>query len=270
MGKFVGIMGMAGVLVLFVIFLVMSQMVMACSDPSNHNANINTNCNTNKNTNTNTNKNTNVNLNTQQQKQFQGQAQGQLQAQSNEINNSDSITITQGREFIGSGNAEYGKLIGGAPFLHSYGMWTVRQICMYDNRFLMVDVVSALIKEGILREEQVYSEEYMTVVFGKTPVKGLTRIGYVAVMATKEGSSLDALFVAMLKAYKMGGNTIHVVGEGNEKNLKASGWGIGFHGARATIGDNDTSSGVAGGGTGYSSAKTKQEANPWIRCIVLK
>ena len=67
-----------------------------------------------------------------------------------------------------------------------------------------------------------------------------------------------------------GGIAIHVVGEGVEKEIKASGWGIGGYSAGATIGNEGTSSKILGVGTGYSRAKAKEEHNPWVRAVILK
>jgi len=253
-------------------FTVVPTRACSPSDTQNINNNTNTTKNTNINANTNANINTNSNKQKQDQAQDQTQSQDQTQGQiqSNSVNNSDSITIIRGREFATSGSVEYGNLLYSAPRFDSYGAWSITEVCLYGNKFRVIDVVISLIEEGMLKEASIYSEDYITVLFGKKPQEGLDRIGYMAVMATKEGSALDALYWIMYRAYLMGGTTVHVVGEGIEKELKSSGWGIGFYGTKATIGNDETSSVVAGGGTGYSRAKAKEEANPWIRAIVLK
>ena len=68
-----------------------------------------------------------------------------------------------------------------------------------------------------------------------------------------------------LKAIKAGLNHFQVTAEGAHRKVEASGFGIGFYTVGAQVSQGGQTSGLAGGGMGYSSNEAGPEDRPWIQ-----
>jgi len=94
--------------------------------------------------------------------------------------------------------------------------------------------------------------------------------GYITVKATNDGKvSPEVLAEAMLAARALGANAVHVTGEGVERVMKAFGWGIGLAYTKATISNEESSGGVATGGTGISGGEAGYKDRPWIQLFAI-
>lgn len=140
---------------------------------------------------------------------------------------------------------------------------------MYGGAFFLNDIVRELHESGYDGLITFDKGAMIEVVTGEYPIKDATRVAFLSVEA-KGGSSLDALWQACYRAAKLGANVLHVTKCSHKEKLKSSGWGIGFHWTRATIGDGDSQSNVGSGGTGYSRGWAENEVTPWVHGIALK
>jgi len=96
-------------------------------------------------------------------------------------------------------------------------------------------------------------------------------LGYITVKATSNNTvSMEILAEAALKARDLGANAIHITAEGIERQLKAFGWGVGLSYTRASINNDETTGGVAAGGTGIAGGSAGYKDMPWFQVFALK
>ena len=108
----------------------------------------------------------------------------------------------------------------------------------------------------------------MAVVMVK-PEKAILK-GYITVKATNDGKvSPEVMAEAMLAARKLGADAIHVTAEGVQRVMKAFGWGIGLAYTKATISNDETTGGVASGGTGIAGGEAGYNDRPWIQLFAI-
>ena len=103
-------------------------------------------------------------------------------------------------------------------------------------------------------------------------VGGIKQISIGTVAATNRKSiSADVLAKAIVAAGERGANYIQFMAEGVNREVDASGWGIGFNATAASIGssDNDKSQ-VASGGMGYSRGWAGYIDYPWLQFTFLR
>ena len=95
-------------------------------------------------------------------------------------------------------------------------------------------------------------------------------VGYVTSEADdRKTSMLEVVAQAALDALRDGADVLQVVAQGAARDTETSGWGIGFNTTAAKMFDGDNVSGVASGGTGYSSAWAGMRDKPWIQANAL-
>lgn len=114
---------------------------------------------------------------------------------------------------------------------------------------------------------------WIKVVVQTTPMKGVTFKGFVTARATAmDATMVNVLANAALDALRKGANVIHFSAQGAVRDVFSKGWGIGIGTTFASImdskGDQDRS-GVAYGGTGFSSAKAGTRDLPWLQGFAL-
>jgi hypothetical protein len=78
-------------------------------------------------------------------------------------------------------------------------------------------------------------------------------------------TSFQVIGKAALKVIAAGLDHLQITAEGAHRKVEASGWGIGFYTVGGTVSDGGTTSGLVGGGTGYSQNETGPEDRPWIQ-----
>lgn len=78
-------------------------------------------------------------------------------------------------------------------------------------------------------------------------------------------NSLQVIGEVGLAVVADGNNYMVLTAEGAHRKVEASGWGIGFYTTGGLVSDSGKSSGVMGGGTGYSKNQTGPEDRPWIQ-----
>jgi hypothetical protein len=105
----------------------------------------------------------------------------------------------------------------------------------------------------------------------KAIVGGIQQVSIGTVAATNRKSiSADVLAKAIVAASERGANYIQFMAEGVNREVDASGWGIGFNATTASMhSDNDKSS-VATGGMGYSRGWAGYIDYPWLQFTFLK
>jgi hypothetical protein len=105
----------------------------------------------------------------------------------------------------------------------------------------------------------------------KDKVKGsYKRVATITVKATDLNTTTEKLLaVAALEAAAYGASEIHIIDSGKFRVMTGSGWGIGVYYYGATISGSEKSSGVGGGGTGYSTAESGYQDKPWIKVIAV-
>jgi len=105
----------------------------------------------------------------------------------------------------------------------------------------------------------------------KAVVGGIQQISIGTVAATNRKSiSADVLAKAIVAAGERGANYIQFMAEGVNREVDASGWGIGFNGTTAAMhSDNDKAS-VATGGMGYSRGWAGYIDYPWLQFTFLR
>lgn len=64
-------------------------------------------------------------------------------------------------------------------------------------------------------------------------------------------------------------DAVLITGQGCEKFVKSTGWGIGFNHTTAAMSGSQDTSNVSSGGTGYSSGEAGNKGKPWIQVMVL-
>ena len=95
-------------------------------------------------------------------------------------------------------------------------------------------------------------------------------VGYVTSEADdRKTSMLEVVAQAALDALRSGADILQVTAQGAARDTETSGWGIGFNTTAAKMFDGDNVSGVASGGTGYSSAWAGMRDKPWIQANAL-
>jgi hypothetical protein len=105
----------------------------------------------------------------------------------------------------------------------------------------------------------------------KADLSKYTRIGSITARVTDGEATSEEVFAAIItEALKMqGAKYVILVGEGYQKFVKTSGWGVALGYTEARISVDEKSSGVGTAGIGYSSGKAGRVANPWIQAFVI-
>ena len=97
-------------------------------------------------------------------------------------------------------------------------------------------------------------------------------IAHITVRGDDDTTTMGAIAAAAVEAYRHGSDTLLITGEGAEKVLQASGWGVMFGGSASMIG-GDTGKAAAGAviapGVGYASAKTAYGFCPYLQAFGL-
>ncbi len=106
-----------------------------------------------------------------------------------------------------------------------------------------------------------------TVAFGNSQNNFDPKGYFHAIASADDHVSLDILAVALVRAMNKGINAVDIMSEGANRELYANGWGIGVNTSGASVNDLKGSavSGVAGGGTGWSSSTSGFHQLPWIQ-----
>lgn len=150
-------------------------------------------------------------------------------------------------------------------------VWTIEEAkSMLDGSTGSKDVqIRYLVSIG----KEVASESIVTCAI-KAPdkVKSPKRIAYGTIVATgKDSISADVLAKTLVAASKAGANYIQFLAEGVNREVTASGFGIGFNHTNADLkGSGNGSSGVSSGGTGYSYGKAGYVDKPWLQFAFFK
>lgn len=203
---------------------------------------------------------------------------------------SDSFNSTGMRGFAIPGDVQYGPVINyfGKP-LPSEGFQPVEQIIMYSCWFTegaLEEMASAGMFGKTEADVRIVNPTAMAkpaaedgktrwikVVVQTSPVKDVTFKGFVTARATAmDATMVNVMANAALDAMNKGANVIHFSAQGAVRDVFSKGWGIGIGATFASImdskGDQDRS-GVAYGGTGFSSAKAGTRDLPWLQGFAL-
>lgn len=78
-------------------------------------------------------------------------------------------------------------------------------------------------------------------------------------------NSLQVIGEVGLAVVADGNDYMVLTAEGAHRKVEASGWGIGFYTTGGLVSDSGKSSGIMGGGTGWSTNETGPEDRPWIQ-----
>lgn len=102
-------------------------------------------------------------------------------------------------------------------------------------------------------------------------VGGIQQISIGTVAATNRKSiSADVLAKAIVAASDRGANYIQFMAEGVNREVDASGWGIGFNATTAGMHSDSDKSSVATGGMGYSRGWAGYIDYPWMQFTFLR
>jgi hypothetical protein len=105
----------------------------------------------------------------------------------------------------------------------------------------------------------------------RRPDTEVVLVGYVTVKATGPNTvSMEVLAEAALAARDLGADAIHITAEGVERELRSFGWGVGLAYTKASISADETSGGVASGGTGVAGGKAGYKDLPWFQVFAIK
>lgn len=105
------------------------------------------------------------------------------------------------------------------------------------------------------------------------PPKGTFRmIGHITLWSKdKYTTSLELMAKAMLLAMELPtANALLISGQGCEKKVEISGWGIFGNQTRATVNSAQNVSGVSVGGMGYSSGIAGNTGRPWLQAAIIQ
>lgn len=107
--------------------------------------------------------------------------------------------------------------------------------------------------------------------FINKPAGDVQLLGYVTAFGDDEDAvSIDVMEELALACVAANGNAIHATGEGIDKFLLSSGWGIALGGNMASLSDSEKT-GMAGFmGIGYSTGQAQYVGKPWIQAFILK
>ena len=121
---------------------------------------------------------------------------------------------------------------------------------------------------------RVYSKEtpendlWLTITYenAKNQVDCVDVTGYLdAESDDADTNSLQVIGEVGLDVVADGNDYMVLTAEGAHRKVEASGWGIGFYTTGGLVSDSGKSSGIMGGGTGYSTNETGPEDRPWIQ-----
>lgn len=102
-------------------------------------------------------------------------------------------------------------------------------------------------------------------------VGGIQQVSIGTVAATNRKSiSADVLAKAIVAASERGANFIQFMAEGVNREVDASGWGIGFNATTASMHSGNDRSSVATGGMGYSRGWAGYIDYPWLQFTFLR
>lgn len=160
--------------------------------------------------------------------------------------------------------AQYMKIIN---FLDYKDEFTVGEIeNMDDTGWGDVEIMETRLLDNPAKEDLAGSIKAHT-----KKVEDAQLIAFISVRATdSDVTSADILGVIAKRAREIGGNAFHVNGDGVERVMKASGWGIGISGTRATLASDEMSGTVASPALGYSAGQAGYKDFPWLQVFVLK
>ena len=106
-------------------------------------------------------------------------------------------------------------------------------------------------------------------VVGTKRIEGLRMTGYADGEADDgDTNSFQVIGKIGLKAVRDGNNYLVITAEGAHRKVEATGWGIGFYTTGGTVSNDGQTSGIVGGGTGWSTNETGPEDRPWVQGYV--
>lgn len=105
----------------------------------------------------------------------------------------------------------------------------------------------------------------------KSQVNGVyKRVATITVKATNLDVTTEKLIAAAaLEAAAYGASEIHVLDAGMHRVMKGSGWGIGVYYYAANLNSAETSGGMGGGGTGFSTGESGYQDKPWVKVVAV-
>lgn len=199
----------------------------------------------------------------------------------NEIN-IEASDLSAGRDFAIPGHVNYPGLV---PYFgestDGHRFISVTTLLMYNDVWRVEDARNMLKgfkgKKDIQIRNMIHTKDVVKtdiVKFITKPANGSNlvpiAIGSVAAMNGKSISA-DVLAKIIVAASERGATHIQILAEGKNRNIVASGWGIGFNATHSQLHESDNSRGSVGsGGTGYSTGKSGYEDYPWIQFFLLK
>lgn len=120
-------------------------------------------------------------------------------------------------------------------------------------------------------KDSVIGPQRMTEVVLSADLSGVIPVGHVTIEADDyHTTTLEILARACLLAQEMGADAIVIMGQGFNKKVASSGWGIGVNSTTTTINKGGDLGTVNSGGTGYSSGKAGHMAQPWLQILAVK
>ena len=105
------------------------------------------------------------------------------------------------------------------------------------------------------------------------PPKGeFKMIGHITLWAQdKYTTSFELMGKACLLAMELPtAKSLLITGQGCEKKVETSGWGIGVNHTTATISNSQNSGTVNSGGTGYSTGEAGNTGRPWLQVAIIQ
>jgi len=104
----------------------------------------------------------------------------------------------------------------------------------------------------------------------KPEAEKIIPVGLITVKATsKDSLSADVLAECMERARELGANSIHVMAEGAQRELKSFTWGIGISYSQASMANGGKGGSLGGGGTGISGGTAGYHDMPWLQIHAL-
>lgn len=95
-------------------------------------------------------------------------------------------------------------------------------------------------------------------------------LGFVSIGAKDPNiTSVGILGVITKIVRERGGNAFHINGDGVERELRASGWGVSLTGTHASISSGETAGNIVSPGLGYSEGKAGYKDLPWMQVFIL-